>query len=242
MAKPRKKKPPTAGQSGWNPSGSYAKPTITPPAPYTPQPYAPYMQAESVYNRDMPSIDAQERQGYESLQRSYGYDASGGYGHGDKIDPTNPFSRASLLRKSYQQSQRGTGVSMAARGQLYSGALQSALQHGTQGFNAADNAQKLEYGAQRNQIGQNALSARNQLRDYLAGAQADAAQYQAANPPPAPQAPTTSYHPLVQKNHDLAARLWGSGQRTGKTWGDIISRLGYDPRPGKPHPPGAWHL
>ena len=46
---------------------------------------------------------------------------------GFQVDPNNPFSRAALLQRSYDQAQRGTTNSMAAQGQLYSGALQNAL-------------------------------------------------------------------------------------------------------------------
>jgi hypothetical protein len=42
------------------------------------------------------------------------------------FDPNNPFSKASLLKKSYDTSRRSTGQSMGAGGQLYSGAYQNA--------------------------------------------------------------------------------------------------------------------
>ena len=41
-------------------------------------------------------------------------------------DPTDPFSRARLLQQMFQRQQRGNTNSFAARGQLYSGALQRA--------------------------------------------------------------------------------------------------------------------
>lgn len=40
-------------------------------------------------------------------------------------DPSNPYSRAAALQESYRRSQAGSTTSMAARGQLYSGALQN---------------------------------------------------------------------------------------------------------------------
>jgi hypothetical protein len=42
------------------------------------------------------------------------------------VDPSNPNSRAALLQRSYENQQRGNTNSLAARGQLYSGALQNA--------------------------------------------------------------------------------------------------------------------
>lgn len=44
----------------------------------------------------------------------------------DNVDVTNPFSRAALLKRSYLQTQAGNKNSLAARGQLRSGALQNA--------------------------------------------------------------------------------------------------------------------
>ena len=41
-------------------------------------------------------------------------------------DPTNPFSKASILKKNYDLDRRAKGQSMAAAGNLYSGAYQNA--------------------------------------------------------------------------------------------------------------------
>jgi hypothetical protein len=42
------------------------------------------------------------------------------------FDPNNPFSKAALLKKSYDTGRARTGQSMASQGQLYSGAYQNA--------------------------------------------------------------------------------------------------------------------
>ena len=42
------------------------------------------------------------------------------------FDPNNPFSKASLLKKTYDTNRRSTAQSLAAGGQLYSGASQNA--------------------------------------------------------------------------------------------------------------------
>jgi hypothetical protein len=42
------------------------------------------------------------------------------------FDPNNPFSKAALLKKSYDTGRASTGQSMASRGQLYSGAYQNS--------------------------------------------------------------------------------------------------------------------
>lgn len=72
----------------------------------------------------------------------YGYSATfdekGGL-TGLAVDPNNPFSRASLLRKSYQQSKARTQNSMAARGQLYAGALNRMQSSNDLGYARDDN-------------------------------------------------------------------------------------------------------
>lgn len=59
----------------------------------------------------------------------YGYngtfDADGNL-TGRTVDPNNPFSRMALLKRTYDQRKAGNTTSFAARGQLYSGALQNA--------------------------------------------------------------------------------------------------------------------
>jgi hypothetical protein len=60
----------------------------------------------------------------------YGYTASGYDAQGNPLglsfDPNNPFSRAALAKRTADQVKSGTQNSMAARGQLYSGALDQA--------------------------------------------------------------------------------------------------------------------
>jgi hypothetical protein len=48
-------------------------------------------------------------------------------------DVSDPFSRAAMLTRSYQQSRTGASNSLAARGQLYAGAYQNEM--GTQDYN-----------------------------------------------------------------------------------------------------------
>lgn len=51
------------------------------------------------------------------------------------IDTSNPYSRAALLQKSYDQNRAGATTSMASRGQLYSGAHQNAQNVAQSDFN-----------------------------------------------------------------------------------------------------------
>jgi hypothetical protein len=49
-------------------------------------------------------------------------------------DPNDPFSRAALLQKSYENNVRGTTNNLAAQGQLYSGAHINAQAANTQNY------------------------------------------------------------------------------------------------------------
>jgi hypothetical protein len=56
------------------------------------------------------------------------------------VDPSNPFSRAAALQRSYDQAKRGATNSYAARGQLYAGSLQNAQNENAFGFQQGDNS------------------------------------------------------------------------------------------------------
>lgn len=86
-------------------------------------------------DQQLAAIAAQQAQ----LGSTYGYDQAG------NIDVSNPFSRRQLLVENYARARRGAGTSMAARGQLYSGAYQNQQNYlATQGLQAED-ALKREY-------------------------------------------------------------------------------------------------
>jgi hypothetical protein len=75
----------------------------------------------------------------------YGYQASydaQGNATGLAYDPNNVYSQASLARKSYQNAKRGTGNSMAAQGQLYSGALTNAQNTNDTTFSVGEDARQ----------------------------------------------------------------------------------------------------
>jgi hypothetical protein len=111
-----------------------------PPAPFTPAPAAapPFdpayesgtAAAQAQYGNTLAGIQYQEGR----ARQQYGFD-----------DPSNPFNLAAMLQRNYQQGQRGTSTSMAARGQLYSGALQRNLDEGTFGYNRSYDALRRQY-------------------------------------------------------------------------------------------------
>lgn len=69
---------------------------------------------------NMAGLEQQRQQGL--LNYGYTQDAGGGIA----FDATNPYSQAALLKRHYDQARTGNTTSYAARGQLYSGALQNA--------------------------------------------------------------------------------------------------------------------
>ena len=72
--------------------------------------------------RDQTLTALQQQRQQALLQYGYTQDATGSLA----FDATNPFSQAALLKRNYDQAQSGNVNSYAARGQLYSGALQNA--------------------------------------------------------------------------------------------------------------------
>jgi hypothetical protein len=62
------------------------------------------------------------------INADYGFTPQG------TIDPNNPYSRAALLQRSYQDSQRGTTNSYAAAGQYSSGAYKRMQDRNAENF------------------------------------------------------------------------------------------------------------
>jgi hypothetical protein len=116
------------------------------------------------------------------------------------FDPSNPFSRAALLRKNYMEGKQGTQTGMAARGQLYSGALQTAQAANDTGFNQGENSLQRALLAflTSNQGAQN--RARSGFETGVAQAMADRvlrAQQDLANNPPIVPDPATQAASVV---------------------------------------------
>ena len=75
---------------------------------------------------------------YDRGAQSYGYDAQGGRITDPNSPLFNPYSRAALLQKSYENTSRYNTNSMASRGQLYSGALQNAQNDASHNYSVGD--------------------------------------------------------------------------------------------------------
>jgi hypothetical protein len=131
------------------------------------------------------------------------------------FDPSNPFSRAALLRKNYMEGKEGTQTGMAARGQLYAGALQTAQAANDTGFNQGENSLQRALLAflTSNQGAQN--RARSGFESSVAQAMADrvlrAQQDLANNPPVVPDPATAGPAAAAAPNAAGAPRPAGAG-------------------------------
>ena len=68
------------------------------------------------------------------VKQTYGFD-----------DPSDPFNRAAMLQKAYQQRTSGTTNSFAASGQLYSGATQRNLDQGRTDYDQSYSGLRRQY-------------------------------------------------------------------------------------------------
>lgn len=139
-----------AGVARWHTKRDAAK-AASPAAPGAPaaSPYDPYANgayigaqslANTQYANTTTNLFNQENQRAldigGTLTRDAGQNITGANIDYSTIDVTNPFSKAALLKRSYDQQREGTTNSMAAQGQLYSGALLNARGNQQFGYEA----------------------------------------------------------------------------------------------------------
>ena len=100
-----------------------------------PQPYDPAYQA-SVTSANRNVALGNNEATWQTQQTGYdlGYDQNG------QFNAANPYSQAQLLQDNYKRSQLGTTNSMAAQGQLYSGAIQNARATDDRNYSQSDAA------------------------------------------------------------------------------------------------------
>lgn len=106
----------------------------------------------------------------------YGYTAApGANGELDlstlKVDPNNPFSKAALLQRSFDQAQRGNRTSYAARGHLYSGALQNAQNESRHQFEAGSNQLQRGLGGTLAELARRRQTAKTTANNQITSAQ-----------------------------------------------------------------------
>lgn len=89
---------------------------------------------------------------------------------------SNPYSRAALLQKSYDQNQRRTQNAMAASGQLYSGATQNARNFNTGAYSQGRDSLQKDFDARMGQTILGEQSARDGFVSAQEAAEARARQ------------------------------------------------------------------
>jgi hypothetical protein len=130
--------------------------------------------ASSQAGHDINAADLARQRQQALLDYGYTQDAAGNL----TFDQNNAFSRSAIMKRQYDQAQAGNTNSYAARGQLYSGALQNAQNESGFQYQAATDSQRkalLAFLANNTSAG-----FQNDLALTTAQAQAAAARLQAA--------------------------------------------------------------
>ncbi len=143
------------------------------------------------------------------------------------VDPSNPFSRAALLQRSYDNAKRGTTNSMAAAGQLYSGALQNAQNENARGFQQGDNALRQAFVDFFSGQESNRAAAVRTASEASVRAEGDALSAQLATTPddPGPGTPPTAA-PAAAGPKKGYAYLMKSGPYAGQSYNIITGAKG----------------
>lgn len=166
MTRPRKPARPTQGTvTGSKPHlGTPAAPGFTPapppPAVAQPQPVdTAFEQAKLTANRNVALSNSETAYQTGNLNFDYGYNPDG------TINTANPYSRAALYQLQYENQARGTTNSLAAQGQLYSGALENQRGIDSTGYaiNEAQNRLAYQRGLHALQAGKLGTYAQNAL-------------------------------------------------------------------------------
>ena len=152
----------------------------TPPAPGgTPSPYdSSYDATVNAINTGLGNTLADLTYDETRLKQDYGFD-----------DPSNPYNRAAMLRRAFEQQQRGTQNSYAARGQLYSGAIVNAQNENQFGYNRDFDSLSRAYKDALNAIERRRLGAGTDAAAGTADAAAAAADRASRERPEDPGAP-----------------------------------------------------
>lgn len=190
------------------PAGAAAAAPVAPP-PINPQFGADVNSAQRNLDTTLQIDQAQRSQ----LGSTYGFGVDAA---GNTIDDhTNPFSRAAALQTAYDNAVRGTTNSYAARGQLYSGAIQNA-----QNLNATNNlkgrdALIREFMAARTALDNTDLQAKNAYQSAIEAAQAAAVQYALDHQPDAvvPAVPPAMLPPPPAASANHPYNGYGAFQR-----------------------------
>jgi hypothetical protein len=183
------RKPPASyapGQGPNGPSGQYAPGTgDTGVGAYTPPAPPANTLNDSGYNTDLAKL----RQNFGDTNlaldnKQYGIRESFGF---DPEFAQNPYTRANLLAKNYQQSFDRSGNSYAARGQLYSGALDRQRTTDSTAYGGQLDSARRQYNEGLSGVQASRLAARRTLEQGMSGAYQDMLDRSISNDPDSSQ-------------------------------------------------------
>jgi hypothetical protein len=156
---------------------------------------APSYRDDEAYKRTVGTANANLQNslsGLSAQRRELGINY--GLGEAGGSVASNPYSRAALLQKSYDQNQVRTQNSMAASGQLYSGATQNARNLNVGNYGQARDSLQKDFDARMGQT----IFGEQQARDGFASAQ-EAAEARARQNAQKTKAATMFDSPVYQK-------------------------------------------
>lgn len=194
------KNPTASGQTyGPSPAGTLPQPKSSGSLPsLSPTPYnqggpgvaGTPLPMDSIYNSQKAGIDTNLDQTLIGIggERARAY-SQFGYTANGEVDPTNPFSRAALLQRSYEQQSRGNNTSYAAQGQLYAGSYQNAIDQTDRGYAQSKYQLGTEFDSVLAGFNQREVDAKWQNTERTAGAQGEATYRALANRPEDPGLP-----------------------------------------------------
>lgn len=144
-------------------------------------------------------------------QQGYGIDV----GFNDYAN--NPYSRAALLRKSYDTAVRGSNTSYAARGQLYAGSLRNAQNANRSGYDQSYDSLNRDYLAALGDIDREKTSAKEDRERAIEEAgwqRLQGAQNEPLEPQTAPASAGRGHRPKNKQsvNQRVKQRI-GQGRR-----------------------------
>lgn len=156
---------------------------------------APSYRDDEAYKRTVSTANANLQNslsGLSAQRRELGINYGLGEAGGSVV--SNPYSRAALLQKSYDQNQVRTQNAMAASGQLYSGATQNARNLNVGNYGQARDSLQKDFDARMGQT----IFGEQQARDGFASAQ-EAAEAKARQNAQKTKAATMFDSPVYQK-------------------------------------------
>lgn len=148
-----------------------------PPLPWSAQ----YETGVATHNRNLDFSNLDYNQQEQRVKQAYGFD-----------DKSNPYSRAAMLQRQYQQNRNQTLNSYASQGQLYSGSLSNARNLDRYNYDKTYDTEERNYQAALADIASGRLKAQRERDEGITGLEAqrvEDALSQAPDPAESPKPP-----------------------------------------------------